>query len=502
VRVDFNTSSIESYKTFLKLKRIPAYQWDGSQAIVPDQYASALTSEKEQPRFSNWEPSDFLFDYQKAITKLAIQKRKFAGFIECGLGKTLILLEFAQAAQQNIGRGKNTLIVSPLMVIPQTLSEAKRFYPSLEIDQIAAADLQAWLKGNVGRIGITNYEAIREDLERGELGALILDESSLLKSHYGAWGTRLIDMGRGLEWKLAMTGTPAPNDRIEYANHAVFCDHVRTVNEFLARYFVNRGQTQNRWELKPHALKPFYRDLAHWCIFVSNPAVYGWKDNSETIPPINIHIDDIDLTTEQRKEVQSITGGLFVNQIGGIGQRGQLSQLAKGRSKGEDIATEKPEFIRKLVNSWPDESTIVWCRYNAEQESMQAVFPDAASISGDTPLEERVRLIDEFKAGRIRILISKPKILGFGLNLQIATRQVFSGLQDSYEEFWQAVKRSNRVGSTRPLNVHIPVTEIEAPMIQTVLEKAKRVQQDTEEQESLFRTLRPGENKSLPADQI
>jgi len=200
--------------------------------------------------------------------------------------------------------------------------------------------------------------------------------------------------------------------------------------------------------------------------------------------------------------VQSITGGLFVNQIGGIGQRGQLSQLAKGRSKGEDIATEKPEFIRKLVNSWPDESTIVWCRYNAEQESMQAVFPDAASISGDTPLEERVRLIDEFKAGRIRILISKPKILGFGLNLQIATRQVFSGLQDSYEEFWQAVKRSNRVGSTRPLNVHIPVTEIEAPMIQTVLEKAKRVQQDTEEQESLFRTLRPGENKSLPADKI
>ena len=644
MRVDFNTSSIESYKTFLRLKRIPAYQWDGSQAIVPDQYASALTSEKEHPRFSNWEPSDFLFDYQKAITKLAIQKRKFAGFIECGLGKTLILLEFAQAAQQNIGRGKNTLIVSPLMVIPQTLSEAKRFYPSLEIDQIAAADLQAWLKGNGGRIGITNYEAIREDLERGNLGGLILDESSLLKSHYGAWGTRLIDMGRGLEWKLAMTGTPAPNDRIEYANHAVFCDHFRTVNEFLARYFVNRGQTQNRWELKPHALKPFYRDLAHWCIFVSNPAVYGWKDNSETIPPINIHIDDIDLTTEQRKEVQSITGGLFVNQIGGIGQRGKLSQLAKGRSNGEDISTEKPEFIRKLVNSWPDESTIVWCRYNAEQESMQAVFPDAANISGDTPLEERLILLEWFKgeictcerqkriasicrsttkttssdgisealkskqnttpsveqnmpsamkqkrepgkkskngnppilasdsikecehmdslstntkqcshdkkepaqfadasrqvdqhqsldcmliiatkqassedcsAGTAttesenlktisscskrllctceqgkpcgRIMISKPRVLGYGLNLQIATRQVFSGLQDSYEEFWQAVKRSNRVGSTRPLNVHIPVTEIEAPMIQTVLEKAKRVQQDTEEQESLFR---------------
>ena len=486
MQVNFKTGDMASYRQFLRLKKLPTYSWVGTSAIIPDEYSHLLDGETTEANEHDIECSEFLFDYQRAIAEMAIRKQKFAVFADCGLGKTAILLEFAKHAAKS---SRKVLIVSPLMVIPQTIDEAAKFYPGMDIAQINAANLQYWLDSTDSldsQIGITNYEAIREDLTAGQLDALILDESSMLKSHYGAWGTRLIDLGRGLKWKLALTGTPAPNDRIEYANHAVFCDHFRTVNEFLARYFVNRGETQNRWEIKPHALKPFYRDLSHWCIFLTNPATYGWNDNCGTIPPINVHIDYIDLTGEQRKASQSLTGGLFVNNVGGIGSRGKLSQLAKGRLNGADVATNKPEFIRQMVESWPDESTLIWCRYNDEQDAMERVFPDAASIGGDTPQDKRLRLIDEFKRGERRVLISKPKILGFGLNLQIATRQVFSGLQDSYEEFYQAVKRSNRVGSTKPLNVHIPITELEEPMIQTVLEKAKRVQADTEQQEKLF----------------
>jgi superfamily II DNA or RNA helicase len=486
MQVDFKTGDMASYRQFLRLKKLPTYSWLGTSAIIPDEYSHLLDGDAAESRDDDIRCSEFLFDYQRAIAEMAIRKQKFAVFADCGLGKTAILLEFAKHAAKS---SRKVLIVSPLMVIPQTIDEAARFYPGMGIAQINAANLQYWLNSTDSldsQIGITNYEAIRDDLTAGHLDALILDESSMLKSHYGAWGTRLIELGRGMKWKLALTGTPAPNDRIEYANHAVFCDHFRTVNEFLARYFVNRGETQNRWEIKPHALKPFYRDLSHWCIFLTNPATYGWKDNCGTIPPIHVHIDYIDLTGEQRKASQSLTGGLFVNNVGGIGSRGKLSQLAKGRLNGEDVATNKPEFIRQMVESWPEESTLVWCRYNDEQDAMERVFPDAASISGDTPQDKRLRLIDEFKCGDRKVLISKPKILGFGLNLQIATRQVFSGLQDSYEEFYQAVKRSNRVGSTNPLNVHIPITELEEPMIQTVLEKAKRVQADTEQQEKLF----------------
>lgn len=484
MRVDFDTSSLSSYRQFMKLKRLPVYAWHGSTAIVPDEYAGELSGEAvKRATAANYNPSEFLFDYQRDISALAIRKQKFAAFVRCGLGKTLIMLEFARHANQS---GK-VLIVSPLMVIEQTVEESRRFYGDDAVQQVRAAHLQEWLNDSSTGIGITNYESIREDLQRGNLNALILDESSMLKSMYGAWGTRLIELGRGLQWKLCLTGTPAPNDRIEYANHSVFLDHTRTTNEFLARYFVNRGETQNRWELMPHALKPFYRDLSHWCIFLNNPATYGWKDNCDTLPPIHVHIDRIDLTGEQRKAQQKLTGTMFVNAIGGIGERGKLSQLAKGKG---GIATNKPEFIRQQVASWPDESTIIWCHYNDEQDSMERVFPGAASITGSTPLEERQKSIADFKAGRNRILVSKPKILGFGLNLQMATRMVFSGLQDSYEEYHQAISRANRVGSTRDLHVHIPVTELEEPMVQSVLVKAGRVQQDTEEQEAIFKVER------------
>jgi hypothetical protein len=338
-----------------------------------------------------------------------------------------------------------------------------------------------------GKLYFYDLEATRHP--SFSVNGLLVHNSSMLKSHYGKWGTTCIRLGRGLDWKLALTGTPAPNDRIEYANHAVFLDHFPTVNSFLARFFVNRGQTDNRWELKPHALRPFYRALSHWCIFLNNPATYGWQDNTESVPPIHTHIHDVTLTEQQQQLVYQKTGTLFADHVGGITSRSVLSQIAKGNHNGEAVETFKPQFIRALMDSWPDESTIIWCLYNREQEIMAEAFPEAANMTGDTPEPDRERMIEEFKAGTKRILISKGKILGFGLNLQRATRQVFSGLQDSYENFYQCVKRSNRYGATRPLNVHIPITPIERPMIDTVLAKARRVQHDTEEQERLFKEM-------------
>jgi len=265
-------------------------------------------------------------------------------------------------------------------------------------------------------------------------------------------------------------------------------DAAPNVNAFLARYFVNRGQKVERWSIKAHALGAFYRGLSHWSIFLTNPATYGWKDHAADIPPIHVHIEHVPLAASQQEAIQETTGQLLVSQLGGIGMRSKVGQISKGRHNGEAIETHKPQYILDLVSSWPTEQTIIWCLYNAEQEKVAAMFPSdtIANITGATPLPERMRLIGEFKAGRLRTIITKPKILGFGLNLQCATRQVFSGLQDSYEQYYQAVKRSNRVGSTRPLNVHIPVTDAEYPMIETVLSKAARVQQDTEQQERIF----------------
>jgi superfamily II DNA or RNA helicase len=494
VRVPLDVSSPDSYAKFLRIKALPRYRFVGRTAEFPAEYAGLVGLDAADVLVGDYTPLPGLFDYQRAIASLAIQKRKFAVFADCGLGKTLILSEFAKHAAEHLPRGRAVLIVSPLMVVSQTLAEIKAFYgDTLPVEQVAAADLPAWLTKGTARVGITNYDALNDTVPQGRLGALILDESSMLKSAYGKWGQACIRLGRGLGWKLAATGTPAPNDRIEYANHAVFLDAFPTVNSFLARFFVNRGQTDNRWELKPHALGPFYRALSHWSIFLTNPATYGWKDNTESVPPIHVHIHEVPLTTQQRGLVLDHTGELFAGQAGGITSRSVLSQIAKGNHRGEDVDTRKPAFIRQLVDGWPDESTIIWCLYNREQDVLAETFPEAANVTGETPVEQRLTLIDDFKSGRRRILISKPKILGFGLNLQVATRQVFSGLQDSYEQFYQAVKRSNRYGSTRPLNVHIPVTEIERPMIETVLSKSRRVQHDTEQQERMFKDALPGQ---------
>lgn len=488
MKVKLDPRSLRDYRLFLQIKALPKYRFGSRYAEFPDEYAERLGLDATIPQDIPYEPSPFLFDYQAAIAKIAIHKRKFALFADCGLGKTLIYGEFARHVDKAIAPDKAILFISPLMVVDQTVAEFNRWYgDSLPIEKVSSANLPAWLESG-GRYGITNFEALNDDLPASRLGALIVDESSMLKSHYGKWGRVILNIGSGLTWKLAGTGTPAPNDRIEYANHAVLMDAFPNVNSFLARYFVNRGQQKERWVLKPHSTGPFYHSLSHWCIFLNNPGTYGWKDHSEDIPPIKVHIHHVDLTADQAAAIQKETGQLLATSSGGIGQRGKLGQIAKGRHNGRDIPTNKPAYIRKLIDSWPDESTLVWCIYNAEQEKVRAALPGAANITGQTPYAERMSIVERFKSGQVKVLITKPKILGYGLNLQIATRHVFSGLQDSYEQFYQAVKRSNRIGSTRPLNVHIPVTQPEIPMVENVLSKAHRIQQDTEEQERIFKS--------------
>jgi len=415
MQITLDSRRADHYPLFLKIKSMPQYDIQGHVASFPDEYASMLGVGTHPVTVADYKPWPGLFDYQRDITATAIQKQKYCVFADCGLGKTLIFLEFARHAAGVLPDNRKVLIISPLMVVQQTMAEAARWYgDALPLEQVRANNLQAWLHGDGGRIGITNYDAMTDDIEAGRLGGLILDESSMLKSHYGHWGQACIRLGRGLPWKMACTGTPAPNDRIEYANHAVFMDAYPTVNAFLARFFVNRGQTDNRWELKPHALEPFYRALSHWSIFLTNPATYGWKDNCESIPPIHVHVHDVPMTKQQRNMVHDMTGQLFVAKTGGIASRSKLGQISKGGYKGQSIDTKKPEFVRKLVESWPEESTIIWCLYNDEQDRIAAEFPGAANISGSTPLDERQELIDDFKAGRRRVLIRSQRFSDSG----------------------------------------------------------------------------------------
>ncbi len=488
MQLTFDLHSAADYAKFLRCKEIPLASFTGRSATFPDEYAHILGLETPKRNEKTYKPIKGLFDYQAGVNRIQIRKKKFCVFAQCGFGKDLMMKEAARHCAEVLPVDKKILMMEPLNCIEQSLEETEKWYGNkFKVERVKSCNINDWLLGSGGRVGISNYDGLDAETPQGKLGALLANESSIMK-HSGVWATALIRIGKGLEYKYAYTGTPAPNDRIEYANHAVFMDAFPTVNSFLARYFVNKGQTQERWVMKPHALDVFYRDLSHWCIFLENPATYGWKDNTEGIPPIHVHIHEVDLTGEQREAVYALTGKLFMDEPGGITTRSKLSQVGKGNYKGEKIESLKPSFIRNLVSTWEDkEQTLIWCKYNDEQDGMEKLFPEAASISGKTKYEKRIDLIRDFQQGRRRVMISKPEILGLGLNLQNATRHVFSGLEDSYEDFWQAIKRTNRIGSKVDTNVHIPTTEIERPMINNVLEKASRVQADTIAQEKLFK---------------
>jgi hypothetical protein len=402
-------NSVADYQTFIKAKGLPRFRCIGHEIEFPDEYAALLgINSPKTASAGKYVPHKSLFDYQRDIASLSIRKKKFCVFAECGYGKDLMMKEAARYCASVLPPDKKILMMEPLNCIQQSLEEVERWYGrKFIVERVKSGDLNDWLHGAGGRIGICNYDALNDETPQGKLGALLCNESSIMKSS-GTWARALIRMGAGLEYKFCYTGTPAPNDRIEYANHAVFMDAFPTVNSFLARYFVNKGQTQERWILKPHALGRFYKEISHWCIFLTNPATYGWKDNTDSIPPINVHIHEIDLTGEQRKAVYDLTGKLFMNEPGGITTRSKLSQIGKGIHNGKAIEAAKPMFIRELVSSWEDkESTIIWCRFNDEQAHMERLFPDAASIQGSTKYAKRIELIHDFQHGKRRVMISK-----------------------------------------------------------------------------------------------
>lgn len=445
------------------------------------------------------EPASHLFDYQRWIVDMAVRRERFACFTLTGTGKTAILLDWSRlVGEQHHGR---TLIVSPLNVIGQTIGEAQRFYgESLPVADLRdRASLDRWLTEGAG-IGITNYEKLEGVTSALPVQAVVLDESSVLKSSMGARRTALMKAFRGVRWKLCCSATPAPNDRVEYAEHAFFLDMVRSTREFLAAWFVNRD---GNWQLKVHAEQAFYRHLAAWSVFMRSPAAFGFDDHSADMPELNVEFPPVPLTVEQQEAARGHEKGdqpsLFGVQVGGVVSRTKVMQIAHGfvYQDGKVIAryeSRKPGFIADLANvTHADEQVIVWVTYDEEGDQLERLIPDAVHLSGRTARATRDAVIEEFRAGAgPRVLLVKPSMFGFGLNMQSCHVQVFSSLTDSFERFFQAVRRSHRYGQTRPVTVYVPLTPLDEPMCQNVMSKQATWEFDATRQEQAYvDVLRP-----------
>ena len=384
-----------------------------------------------------------LFDHQRALTRWAARKGRAAVFADTGLGKTFIQVEWARLMS------RCALIVAPLGVARQTVRIARE---RLGVDVRYVRD-GASLSGD--GLYITNYEMVSH-FDPARFDAVVLDESSILKAIDGKTRARLSEMFADTAYKLCCTATPAPNDIAEIGNHAEFLGVMNRV-DMLATFFIHDDEG---WRLKKHARQDFYRWLASWAMSVRRPSDIGYSDQGYELPPLNIEPVWIESNIHT-------PGALFFLGLNGIGDR------ITARRQTLD---SRVEAVAKMVNATP-EQVIVWHGLNEEGQRLCALIPDAVLVEGGQTPEVKAAAIEDFQDGRHRVLVTKPKIGGFGLNLQNATEQYFCGLSDSFEMYYQCVRRSWRFGQTRPVNVRIVLATTEAEIWENVQRKEREAAQ-------------------------
>lgn len=437
---------MNTYDTFLRNKAIPGHF---SGIDIPDSDIHSM-----------------LFPFQRDVTRWALRKGRAAVFLDTGLGKTFVQLEWARLL------GKRTLIVAPLSVARQTIREARKIDLDVHYTR-AGTDL-------VDGINITNYEMI-EAFDPAAFGAVVLDESSILKALAGKTRTRLISMFANMPYRLCCTATPAPNDYVELGNHAHFLG-LSTTAEMLGTFFINANKQQafavgdrvyerkgsnkggQEWRLKKHAEQSFFAWLATWAMTMSKPSDLGYDDDGFILPALNIYPHFIPVAQ------QHTNGTLFHMGLKGLGHRAAIRR---------DGIAPRLEALRQIVDA--ENQWLMWVGLDDESRAVTEAIAGAIEVKGSDSPEYKATAFEAFQDGVHRVVVTKGRIGGFGMNFQNASKMAFFGLSDSWEMFYQAIRREWRYGQRSPVDVYIVISETEQPIYQNIMRK-----------EALARRLREG----------
>ena len=377
-----------------------------------------------------------MFDFQKFIVKRALKAGKYAIFADCGLGKTLMQLEWANQVCK-FTKSK-VLILAPLAVVGQTIQEGLKF----GID--------------MSNIDVQNYEQL-DNIECSEYQGIVLDESSILKNFEGSTKKQILESFSKTPYKLACTATPSPNDPMELGNHSEFLD-VMSRNEMLAMYFVHDGGETAKWRLKGHATKLFYQFIGTWAIMLSKPDDIGFKMNGYDLPKLC-------LIEKEIKTPKRDNGSLFNDAIISATNFNQELRLTK---------FERLEEVLNIVNERPGENFIIWIKQNEEGETLKKLIPEAIEVKGSDSNEYKKEKLLGFANNEFRILITKTKIASFGMNYQNCRNQIFASLDFSFEGLYQAIRRSYRFGQKNEVNIYLITTDTMANVKQAIDTKQKQ----------------------------
>ena len=388
-----------------------------------------------------------LFPHQRATLEFACEKGRSAAFLDTGLGKSRV--EAAAAAEFSIASGKPSLILTPLAVARQMMRECE----SAGVESRIVRE-----QSDVGPgVNIANYERLPK-LDPSTFGGVVLDESSILKSFTGPTKRMLCDAFSQTPYRLAATATPAPNDHMELGNHSEFLGHLGSM-EMLCRWFVNDTSTASQnWRLKGHAQADFWRWVSSWSRTATLPSDLGGIDEGFILPPLNyeLHTVSADIT-------QDVPEGMLFRIPDG-------SATTIHREKRLTMA-DRVARAAEIANT-ADGPVIVWCETNDESSALADSIPDAVEVYGSMSIDEKVAALDSFTFGQRRVIVSKPKLAGLGLNWQHANTVVFASISHSYEQHYQAVRRAWRFGQTKPVTCHVVISDTESTIWNNVQRKA------------------------------
>lgn len=391
--------------------------------------------------------------FQRDIVVWALRQGQCAIFAGTGLGKTLQQLSWAQAVQKHTGR--KVLILTPLAVAHQTVQEAAKF----GIGSVAyAADASAI----TSTIVVTNYDRV-EKFDMAAFGGVVLDESSIIKSHDSKTRGMLIELCHGIPYRLCCTATPAPNDYVELGNHAEFLG-ILSAKEMLATWFIHDGSIRATnagnhgskpiadWRLKRHAERDFWRWISTWAVVIRHPRDIGYDEPGYDLPPLRKH--QITVPVEYMANID--TGMLFPT---------EANTLQEQRQASRSSIAARVAAAAEIVNANPDRPWLIWCQLNDEAAQIKDVLGNAVNVQGSDDADVKAERLLGFANGDIRYLVSKPSIAGFGMNFQVCNSMIFLGLNNSFEQLYQAIRRCWRFGQTQPVDVYMIAAETEGAVV-------------------------------------
>jgi len=423
-------------------------------------YAEFLEAKTHRGAEHGFDPvtvPDFLFPFQRDLVTWAVRKGRGAIFADCGLGKTPMQLVWAQNVVEKAGR--HILIATPLAVSQQLLREARKF-------GIPAIRSQDGAVPQAASIVVTNYERL-DAFRASDFAGMVCDESSILKNFNGIRRGEITAFMRKMPYRLLCTATAAPNDYIELGTSSEALGELGYM-DMLGRYFKNDQNTSDtrqrwrttggakpKWRFKGHAEDAFWRWVCSWARACRRPSDLGHDDDGFILPP-----------KEEREHVVKTRtrrpGYLFEL---------PAKDFREEREERRRTVAERCEKIAELVSH--DEQALVWCHLNEEGDRLAAMIPGAEQVAGSDSDETKESRLIAFADGKLRVLITKPKIGAWGLNLQNCAHVTFFP-SHSYEQYYQGVRRCWRFGQTRPVVVDIVATEGEVGVKVNLQRKAQQ----------------------------